>query len=208
MNNIVGVDPASMKSVAVRLNDDGYEIHVHKTKAKDNPTRCLEAFMWMRRVVADLDGPTTVFIELPVAFAGRGGLQAFFPLLQVQGALAAGALSAGATVVQIGPTEWKKAVVGHGHASKLKTKMYLKKHWQAFYLDSEGDIDVCDAGAITLYGRKLAGPTKGMTRASKQLVGSGRSSPRSPVHRRTGVVASPRKGVPALVKDSPRKRSS
>lgn len=208
MNTVVGIDPASKKSVAVVLKEDGYEIHVHTTKAFDMPTRCLEAFMWIRRIVAEIDGPTDVYLELPVFAVGRGGLNALFPLAQVQGSIAAGALSAGATVTQVSVTAWKKAVIGKGNASKLKIKLYLKKHWNLFYLESDGDIDICDAGAIALHGKKITGAKpKGLASARKQLGKRGRSIPDASAHRRSGVVASPRTGVPALAKNPSRKSS-
>src|ERR1043165_317116 len=154
MNTVIGVDPSSTKSVAVILREDGYEIHIFKTKAKDMPTRCLQAFRWMRSVVREEVGPVDLYLESPV-FA-RGGLKALLPLGQIQGVLAAGALSGGANVTQVTPPQWKKKGIGNGAASKLKIKMYLKKSWSAFYLESGGDIDVCDAGAIAVYGRALS----------------------------------------------------
>lgn len=197
MKTIVGVDPASAKCVAVVLREDGYEICIHRTKAKDMPTRCLEAFRWMRKVVRDEDTEVVVYLERPV-FA-RGGLKALLPLGEIQGALGAGAASAGALVIRVTPPEWKKAVIGNGSASKLKIKMYLKKTWPVFYSDSEGDIDVCDAGAIAIFGRKQA--TRGGRNASARARGG----------RRTGVAVSgvlgrgTRKAVAPLVKNSPRK---
>jgi Holliday junction resolvasome RuvABC endonuclease subunit len=151
---VIGVDPSSMKHVAVTLRDGSYEISVFITKAKDMPTRCLEAFRWMRKVVRNEDGPVDLFLELPMNAAARGGVKALLPLAQIQGALAAGALSGGATVHQVYVQSWKKTVVGNGNASKLKIKIYLRKNWPSFYLESEGDIDVCDAGAIAIHGRK------------------------------------------------------
>lgn len=196
MSRIVGVDPSSVKCVAVVLKDEGYAIHVYKMTTKTIPSRCLEAFRWMRRVVRELDEPTTVYLELPVFSPGRGGLKALFPLAQVHGSLAAGAISAGATVVQVTPPQWKKNVVGKGNASKLKIKLYLKRAWLKFYLEADGDIDICDAGCIALYGRNQATPTQGVVRVSR----TGRSV-RTGAVRRVAVANAPRTGVPTLAKN-------
>jgi Holliday junction resolvasome RuvABC endonuclease subunit len=199
---IVGVDPASVKSVAVVLHPDRrYEIHIHKTKAKDMPTRSLESFRWMRRIVRSVDGPVVVYLERPV-FA-RGGLKALLPLGETQGALAAGAASAGATVVRVTPPMWKKSVIGNGAASKLKIKMYLKKLWAAFYLESDGDIDVCDAGAIAIYGRKQHAPTKGVKRV-RVVGGNGKPVRRADPGRAVHMGVRPGKGVPAVVSNPAR----
>lgn len=197
---VIGCDPASAKSVAVVLTDEGYDIHVFTTKAKDMPTRAYEQMCWMRGVVRTIDGPVVLYLERPVF--SRGGLKALLPLGETQGSIAAGAVSAGATVVRVSPAEWKKAVIGNGNAGKLKIKLYLKKHWLNFYLESEGDIDVCDAGAIALFGRKKAGANQGVKVAPVKSVGRTRGSP---VLRRS-VSASPRVGAPTLAKNSKSKK--
>ncbi len=199
MNTIIGVDPSSSKCVAVVLREDGYEIHVLWIRTKDFAERSLLIFRWMRRIVVGEDAPVTMYLERPVYAPKRGGLKALLPLGEVQGSIAAGALSGGARVVRVSPSEWKMSVLGKGNgaASKLKIKMYLKKHWQSFYLESDGDIDICDAGAIALHGRKCARIIQGVKSVARSRGGVRSRPPGS-----RSVARAPRTGVPALVKNS------
>lgn len=158
MTVVIGVDPSSAKLAAI-VSIIGDEPNVETRTLKlptHKPTACAMAFEWIRGLVdlaSDLEpGSVHVFLELPVM--GRGGPGSTIPQARINGALAAGAELAGATVTDVNNAHCKKVVLGKGNASKDEIKEWVSDAWPTLYKRISKDQDLCDSAMIYVYGRK------------------------------------------------------
>lgn len=151
---VIGIDPSSRKLAAVYCELGSEPDVEHRTEKlpQDKPVACLTAYEWVRTLVLTRPiQPVYVAIELPVL--GRGGPGSTIPQAQINGALLAGAQSAGATVILVNNARAKKEVIGKGNASKDDIRKWVKTAWPRLYSDIKTDQDLCDSTMIYVYGR-------------------------------------------------------
>lgn len=153
---LLGIDPSSRKLAAIHgmVGDEPHIRHVTEKLPQDKPTACLTAYEWVRELIGQYpDGAVYAAIELPVL--GRGGPGSTIPQAQINGALLAGAQSAGAIVILVNNSRAKKEIVGRGNASKDDIRRWVKEAWPALYSDIKSDQDLCDSAMIYMYGRQV-----------------------------------------------------
>lgn len=167
---VVGFDTKTTRIAGCAM--DGWNSRplqsVHEIKASTIAEKCDLARRLVSRLVRNLasDGSAvSVFIEAPLV--GRG-VKASLQVAKIEGACLAGAQSVAHSdpgiglirVYEVGVTEWKKAVVGNGSASKIQVQTWLHKYWNQAWVgacDLSGrvvDEDLADASAICWYGMK------------------------------------------------------
>jgi Holliday junction resolvasome RuvABC endonuclease subunit len=158
MEVVMGIDPSS-KLLARVTTFDGSNVEVEVRplpSTKGIERRCAIAYLWLGKRVRQLKAEghiVHVFIEQPVG--GRGGAHATIVQSQVNGALLAAALIAGAdSVVLVNNKRWKKVIIGNGNASKPMVTTWARECWRAVYDMAPGTQDVHDAAAIHQYGEK------------------------------------------------------
>jgi hypothetical protein len=97
------------------------------------------------------------FVEAPV-IAGARNIQSTIKQALVNGAVLAAIQEHNIECVHVAPGIWKKAVVGHGHADKIKTALWCAEYHPDLYKSIERDQDLVDAAAIFVYGQQLLRP--------------------------------------------------
>jgi Holliday junction resolvasome RuvABC endonuclease subunit len=94
-----------------------------------------------------------VAIESPIQGMSRNvriGIQ----LGMVAGAVAVAARQAGAEVMFVEPSKWKKAVVGFGNASKADVSAFVEGHHPGLYAQCKSQ-DMVDAVCLALYAENV-----------------------------------------------------
>ena len=154
---IVGLDPSSRKIAMAISVDGGKPILQTKTLGMhDLPRACYQAHRYVRSVVKQYTAQghhVFLFIEGPVV--GRGGVGSTLKQTKTNGAMQAGAVGGGASVVEVNNQTWKSKVVGSGRAGKPEIKKLVKDCWPYAYELADGDQDLMDACAILRYGEKI-----------------------------------------------------
>lgn len=98
--------------------------------------------------------PGIVAVESPIVGMSRN-LQTGLNLAMMAGALSAAAGAAGAKVVLVAPSSWKKQVMGRGNASKDEVAQWLEREQPLRYTRCHSDQDLIDATCISLYAASL-----------------------------------------------------
>jgi Holliday junction resolvasome RuvABC endonuclease subunit len=143
---LYGVDPGYTR-VAVSCPETR-ELSLIKLDATlDTHERLQTLLHWYSAMVPP---DATVVCEAPIVGAS-GNAQTAVKLAMVVGALA----SARRTVLAA-PSSWKKAVVGHGHASKSDVRAWLTQHHPALAQACGASQDLVDACCVGFYGHGLA----------------------------------------------------
>lgn len=154
---IIGLDPSSRKiALAISVNGGKPTLRTKALGMNDMPRACGVAYRFVRSVVREYasDGHHVfLFIEAPVV--GRGGVGSTLKQTKTNGAMQAGAFTAGASVVEVNNKTWKKRVVGNGNAGKPQVKQWARDCWPYLHDLADGDQDLLDAGAILRYGEKI-----------------------------------------------------
>lgn len=151
---VIGVDPSSRKLAAVVsvIGDESDVQAVTRVLPQDKPYACHIAHEWMRLLVEEYNaqGKVHVFLEAPVV--GRGGPGATIPQARVNGALSAGAIAAGAEVIDVNNSHCKKVTIGNGRASKDDIRDWVEVVWPELFVKIETDQDLCDSAMLYIYG--------------------------------------------------------
>ena len=151
---VVGVDPSSRKLAAVVsvVGNEGDVVTSTRALPQDKPYACHIAYEWMHLLVEEYSthGKVHVFLESPVV--GRGGPGATIPQARVNGALSAGAVAAGAEVIDVNNSHCKKVTVGNGRASKDDIRDWVEVVWPELFPKIETDQDLCDSAMLYIYG--------------------------------------------------------
>lgn len=98
--------------------------------------------------------PGIVAVESPIVGASRN-YRTGIGLAMMAGALTAAAGAAGAQVVLVAPSAWKKQVVGRGNASKDEVAEWLEREQPVRHGRCDADQDLIDATCISLYAAAL-----------------------------------------------------
>jgi Holliday junction resolvasome RuvABC endonuclease subunit len=149
---VIGCDPSSRKLAAIvsAIGDEINVVPVTTPLPQDKAVACAVAFEWMRDLVTEQEGEVWVFLESPVV--GRGGPGATIPQARVNGALSAGAVLAGAKVIDVNNSHCKKVTIGNGRASKDDIRDWVEVVWPELYEHISKDQDLCDSAMIWVYG--------------------------------------------------------
>jgi crossover junction endodeoxyribonuclease RuvC len=95
-------------------------------------------------------GPDLVVIESPIQGVSvnvKVGLR----LAQVAGVLVVACRQAGSSTVLVGPTEWKKAITGHGNANKGQIAEWLQANRPDLAEACGASQDLVDATCMALF---------------------------------------------------------
>jgi hypothetical protein len=154
----VGID-VSTRHIAIACPRAKWARKVHRTVRGSPLTEAAELAGLARDALADRFGRLPglfVFVEAPV-LAGARNIQTTVRLAIVTGALGQ-ALGGNARLVPV--SSWKKAVVGHGNATKADVAEWLALHEEGLAALCGRDQDLVDATCVALYGAgvELAGP--------------------------------------------------
>lgn len=149
MDTVIGIDPSS-KKLAFCITGKRYRIvDMHKKSLPEGVLQATGAAFEEAFLFFQSNQGARVYMESPVV-----GRSAHSTIVQAQvgGAVLAAACKAGLDVVMANVSSWKSQVVGNGHASKDQVKDWLEENLPSVYIRTEGDQDLIDAAAITLYG--------------------------------------------------------
>ncbi len=146
---IFGIDPAG-KSLAVFMTT-GEHISAIKavTRRIDRHEQLSDLKSALSRLY-EIEGQGTTFIEAPVV-AGARNIQSTLRIAETVGMVLS--LSWPTYVVPVG--SWKKAIVGDGHADKLKVRLWLEANRKSYASHCGSDQDLVDAAVINLYGHQV-----------------------------------------------------
>lgn len=151
MTDPLGVDYGSHR-IAV--------VHSHSTVNRtlrlpaDDPTISRQLLAeWLYGHVL-ITKPGIVAVESPIVGMSRN-LQTGLNLAMMAGALSAAAGAAGAQVVLVAPSAWKRQVVGRGNASKDEVAEWLEREQPVRHGRCGTDQDLIDATCISLYAASL-----------------------------------------------------
>lgn len=120
-------------------NDQAAQLALHET-----------VFNWTTEL-----GPELVVIESPIQGVSvnvKVGLR----LAEMKGALAVACGRAGSSTLSVGPTEWKKAITGHGNADKKQVAEWLTAHHPRLAAECPTQ-DSIDATCMALYAQDVLG---------------------------------------------------
>lgn len=166
---VVAVDPKSRK-MAIVYGDSEPEMRIISTDSDDHYDRMFVFQEKFQDFFKTLD-EFVLFIEQPLV--GRGGVHTTLVLAQSAAPVVLSALSCGSNgVYDVNVGTWKKAIVGHGNASKDEVGEWLRDNRPSIYELTEGDQDLIDASCIWLYGQGVLARGDRVTSSSTELRGS------------------------------------
>lgn len=153
---ILGIDPSSNHLAVVTMTAQGYRFDKFSLgKGKFEARKAHRAYvnlsMLLESIPLSPSGDRYAWIERSIIANSRN----FYGSI-VQ-AYASGAIQAalGQHNFQVGfvsPSQWKKVVCGHGHATKEDVAAVVQLRWPALHRRACLDQDVLDAAAIAIYG--------------------------------------------------------
>lgn len=152
---VIGLDPSSAK-IAMTIAIDGakpYMLSRNFVKGGDIGLICLAMFRYTRSKLLPLvndNDEVHMFIEEPVYVRGHA---AVIRQARANGAILAGARSAGARTHLVQNTSWKKKVIGNGNANKAAVSRWVRDNWSYAYVLSSKDQDLIDSACILRYGQ-------------------------------------------------------
>jgi len=156
-----GVDYGVRRVAMVVINRHGpvvYELLLDKKEhppGEQNDDDALEAiFQWTYDVTL-LHTVRLVVIESPIQGVSvnvKVGLR----LAKVAGTLAVACRRAGSSTLSVGPTEWKKAITGHGNADKDQVTEWLRANHPTIAALC-GTQDASDAACMALHAQAILG---------------------------------------------------
>jgi len=119
----------------------------------DDLTNIYRMATWLKEQITKTRPELTV-IEQPIQGVSRN-VRTGLSLGMVAGALSYVAQDVGSKVVTIGPSSWKKAVIGNGHADKQAVAKWLETRHPSYYeycLKHKKPQDIIDSTCLALYG--------------------------------------------------------
>lgn len=152
----LGIDPAASRASFVALYGDEHAIFDYPKLGKSGPIACAAGYAAATEVAEFLAGRwpdvnVAAYIESPVV--GRGGVRTTMVQCWTAGAILAALHRHEIPVGLANVSSWKKAVVGHGRASKEDVAKVVELRWPAIYEEAAGSQDVLDATCIAHFGR-------------------------------------------------------
>lgn len=154
----IGVD-YGIRKVAVACPSSGLFNSVEFTREKNTyvPEDDILALMllsdWLYSKCWNIKADIVV-IESAIQGASRN-IRTGLLMSRMQGSLMAEATRLGIETIEVAPAKWKKEIVGKGTASKIEVSTAIKIRYPEYYKHCEGDQDITDATAISLYGEKI-----------------------------------------------------
>lgn len=159
----IGVDPGGVKCAWSAVAWESSQV-VHsqslKLAKRSGPEACWNAAdhfdRWIRGLLDESYRIGSIAIESPVL--ARGGARSALSVAYVAGAVAAISWHWSIDVSMVGPSEWKRAVLGdgYGNASKETVVEQARLRWPDFVGDPGTDQDEIDATCIALWATGLA----------------------------------------------------
>jgi len=126
---------------------------------KNDVKNLLTLSEWLKNQIT-ATRPELIVIEQAIQGASRN-IRTGISMGMVSGALALTAQQVESDVVFIGPSSWKKAVIGHGHSDKEAIAKWLSAKYPKYYercKQLKQPQDAIDATCMALYGQtRLAG---------------------------------------------------
>lgn len=146
---VVGIDIGIRHFAIAKFDDSGITTHYHEVSKS---TRYQELTQLKNLFQEHIHKQDTVWIEEP-PIAGSRNLRIGLQLAQTAGALMA---SSPAPAYFVAVSQWKKAVVGKGNASKDEVNDFVALHFPEYYKKSHKNQNIIDATCIGLYGCEIA----------------------------------------------------
>jgi len=124
--------------------------------SKDDIKNLVTMSEWLKTKIT-ATRPELVVIEQPIQGVSRN-VRTGISLGMVAGALALASQQVDSEVTFIGPSSWKKAVLGYGNADKQAVERWLASKHPRYYeccQKCKKPQDVIDSTCLALYGQKV-----------------------------------------------------